>query len=103
MEDHKFYVGDKLWLYIYKEKLQGEIKKLNPVRYGPFEIIEQVNENAFKKKIPLYMQISSMVNVENLKFFKPSMLDEEEENQVIPVVEHLAPHGLEELKEDKVS
>jgi hypothetical protein len=80
IEDHKFHVGDKVWLHLYKEQLQGEIKKLKPLRYGPFEIIEQVNENAFRLKLPSYMQINSVVNVENLKLFEPSMLDEEEEH-----------------------
>jgi hypothetical protein len=78
------------------------MKKLKPLRYGPFEIIEQVNENAFRLKLPPYMQINSVVNVENLKLFKPSMLDEEEEHQVLPTIEDLAPHGIEELKEDIV-
>jgi hypothetical protein len=55
-----------------------ETKKLNPFRYGSFEIIEQVNENAFIMKLPTYMQINSMVNMENLNMFEPSMLDEEE-------------------------
>ena len=76
--------------------------KLMPLRYGPFEIIEQVNENAFRLKLPRYMNIISMVNMENLKLFKPSMVDEEEEHQVLPTVEDLAPHGLEELKENTV-
>jgi hypothetical protein len=83
-EDHKFCVGDKVWLYLSKERLQGAMKKLKPLRYGPFEIIEQVNENAFKLKLPPYMQINSVVNMEYLKLFEPSMLDEEEENQVLP-------------------
>jgi len=48
------------------------------------------------------MQISSVVNVEYFKLFERSMLDEEEEHQVLPTVEYLAPHGIEELKEDPV-
>jgi hypothetical protein len=40
--------------------------------------------------------------MENLKLFKSSMLDEREEHQVLTNVEYLAPHGLEELKEDIV-
>jgi hypothetical protein len=48
------------------------------------------------------MQINSAVNVEYLNLFEPSMLDEEEERQVIPTVEDLAPHGPEEFKEKMV-
>lgn len=29
--DHKFQVGEKVWLYISKERLQGEGKKLKPI------------------------------------------------------------------------
>ena len=86
-DNHKFGVGDKVWIYLNKERLQWETKKLKPLRYGPFEIIEQVNENAFRLNLPPYMQISSVVNVEYLKLFEPSMLDEEEEHQVLPIME----------------
>jgi hypothetical protein len=99
-KDHKFNVREKVWLYLYKERLQGETKKLKPLRYGPFEIIEQVNENTFKLNITPYMHIILVDNVEYLKLFEPSMPDEEEEHQVLPTVEELAPHGLTELKED---
>jgi len=40
--------------------------------------------------------------MENLKLFEPSILDEEEEHHVLPFFEGLAPHVLEELKEDTV-
>jgi hypothetical protein len=36
------------------------------------------------------MHIYSVVNVENLKLYEPSMLDQEEE-QVVPSIEDLAP------------
>jgi hypothetical protein len=48
------------------------------------------------------MKISSVVNVENLKLFEPSMLYEEEEHQVLLTIKDFAPHGLEELNEDIV-
>jgi hypothetical protein len=89
-------------LSLCKERLQGEIKQLKPLRYEPFYITEQVSKNTFRLKLPPYMQINSVVNVENLKLFEPSMLDEEEEHQVLPTIEDLEPHGNEELKEDIV-
>ena len=91
-----------MWIYLCRERLQGASKKLKHLRYGPFEIIEQVNENAFGLKIPPYMQINSVVNVEYLKLFEPSMLDEEEEHQDLPTTKEFAPHGIEELKEDPI-
>jgi hypothetical protein len=60
---------------------------VKPLRYGPFDIIEQVNENNFRLRLLPYMHINSVVNVEYLKIFEPSMLDEEEKHQVLPIVE----------------
>jgi len=50
--DHKFHVGDHGWLQISKERLQGPSKKLKTIRYGPFEIVDQVSENAFRLNLP---------------------------------------------------
>jgi hypothetical protein len=58
-----------------------------------------VNENAFTLKLHPYMKINSVVNMEYLKLFKYFMLDEEEEHHILPTVEDLAPHALEDLKE----
>jgi hypothetical protein len=41
------------------------------------------------------------VNVENLKLYNPSMLDQEEE-QVLPSIEYLAPDAQEELEYDTI-
>ena len=72
--DHKFQVGDKVWLHIRKERLQGEGKKLKPIHYGPFRILENIGENVFKLDFPSYMQIYSIVNVENLRFYEPPLI-----------------------------
>ena len=45
--DHHFKVGDQVWLYISKERLKGEGKKLKSIRYGPFKIVEKIGDNAF--------------------------------------------------------
>jgi hypothetical protein len=47
-------------------------------RYGPFEVLEKVGYNCYKLSLPPYMHIYSVGNVENLKLYEPSMLDEEE-------------------------
>ena len=64
---HQFQVGDEVWLYISKERLQGEGKKLKPIRYGPFTILEKIGNNAFKLDLPSYKQIYSVFNVKNLR------------------------------------
>jgi hypothetical protein len=45
------------------------------------------------------IQIYAVVNVDNIKCYDPSMLDQEEE-QVLPSIEDLAPNVQEELEED---
>jgi len=51
-----------------------------------------VGENAFQMDLPPYMGIYSVANLENLKLFEPSMLDEDEEaGAILPSIEDLVP------------
>jgi len=59
--------------------MQGEGKKLKPIRYGPFQILEKIGENAFHLDLPSYMHISSIVNVDFLRLFEPSLIEDPEE------------------------
>lgn len=54
---HSFQVGDQVWLYISKERLQGEGKKLKPTRYGPSKILDKIGENAFRRSTSLYANL----------------------------------------------
>ena len=45
--DHQFNVGDKVWLYISKDRMKGEGKKPKPIKYGPFKILEKIGNNDF--------------------------------------------------------
>jgi len=58
--EHSFQVGDQIWLYISKDIMQGEGKKLKPIRYGPFTILEKIGENYFRLDLPAYMHIYSV-------------------------------------------
>ena len=82
--------------------MKGEGKKLKPIRYGPFEILEKIGTNAFCLKLPPYMQIYSVVNVENLKLYEPPMIMDEEANVQIPSVDDLAPEYMRELQDDVI-
>ena len=87
--DHDFHVGDQVWLYISKERLQSEGKKLKPIRYGPFKILEKIGNNTFRLDLPPYTQIYSIVNVEKLGLYEPPMIVDQEENFQIPSIEDL--------------
>ena len=74
--EHSFQVGDQVWLYISKQRLQGDGKNLKPIRYGPFKILDKIGENAFRLVLPAYMQIYSIINVENLRLYEPSLIED---------------------------
>jgi hypothetical protein len=95
--DHQFQVGDRVWLHINKERLKGEDKKFKPIHYGPFTILEKSGIDAFLLDLPPYMQIYSVVNIENLKLFEPPMIMDQDEEVSIPSVDEFAPEYLDEL------
>ena len=78
--DHQFQVGDEVWLYISKERLQAEGKKLKLIHYGPFKILEKIGNNAFKLDLLSYMKIYSIVNVENLRLYEPPLIEDQGES-----------------------
>jgi len=77
--EHSFQVGDQVCLYISKDRMQGEDKKLKPIRYGPFKILEKISENAFCLDLPSYLHIYSVVNADCLRLFEPSLIEDPEE------------------------
>lgn len=82
--------------------MQGEGKKLKLIRYGPFTILEKIGQNAFRLDLPAYMHIYSLINVENLRLFEPSLIEDPEEKSQLPSIDDLLPEYLNELQEDTV-
>jgi len=98
--EHSFQVGDQVWLYISKYRLQGEGKKLKPIRYGPFKVLEKIGENAFRLDLPAYMHIYSVVNADNLRLFEPSLIEDPEKQSQFPSIDDLLLEYLNELQKD---
>ena len=46
--DHHFQIGDRVWLHISKYRLQGEGRKLKPIKYVTFTMLDQVGNDAFQ-------------------------------------------------------
>ena len=80
--------------------MQGEGKKLKPIRYGPFKIIKKVGNNAFQLDFPSYMQMYSFFNVEKLRLYEPPLIDDQGSDVQLPSIEDFSPEFLDELKED---
>ena len=89
--DHKFQVGDEVWLYLSKEILQGEGKNLKPIRYDPFKNLEKIGTNAFKLDFPPYIQIYFVVSVENLRLFEPPLIDNQGEHVQLQSIDDFSP------------
>ena len=79
--------------------MQGEGKNLKPICYGPFNIIKKVGNNAFQLDFPSYMQMYSVVNVENLSLYELPLIDDQESDVQLPSIEDFMPEFLDELKE----
>lgn len=84
--DHDFKMGDQVWLYISKERLQVEGINLKPIIYGPIKILEEIGNNSFRLDLPPYMQIYFVVKVENMRLCEPPMINDHEENVQIPYI-----------------
>ena len=80
--------------------MQGEGKKLKPILYGPFKIIEKVGNNAFQLDFPSYMQMYLVVNVENIHLYEPPLIDDQGSDVQLPSIGYFSPEFLDELKED---
>ena len=99
-EDHTFQVGDRVWLYLPKERFKEKERKIKPLRYGPYLITEKLGANVFLLDLPSYMGLHPMFNVDKLKLFEPSLLDEIEEVQRHPDI--VIPDFASPLDEDKI-
>jgi hypothetical protein len=62
--------------------------------------LEKNGTNDFHLDIPPYMNIYSVVNVDNLKLFEPPTIMDQDEEVSIPSVDEFAPEYLDELQED---
>ena len=77
--------------------MQGEGKKLKPIRYRPFKILERIGENAFCLDLSTYMHIYSVINVDCLRLFEPLMIEDPKEQGQLPSINDLLPEYLNEL------
>jgi len=62
-----FQPGDLVWIHLRKERFSSKRKtKLMPRADGPFEILERVNDNAYKVDLPEDYGVSATFNVAEL-------------------------------------
>ena len=53
--------------------MQGDHSKLQQRKYGPYQIVKKINNNAYVVDLPSWMGISKMSNVVDFILFQPDM------------------------------
>jgi len=75
-KEHKhviFQPGDWVWVHMRKERFPTHRKsKLQPRGDGPFQILERINDNAYKVDLPGEYGLSATFNVYDLTLFDVS-------------------------------
>nr|KYP48894.1 Transposon Ty3-G Gag-Pol polyprotein [Cajanus cajan] len=65
-----FEVGDWVWLHLRKDRFPTQrMSKINPRGDGPFQVLQKINDNAYKLDLPSEYGISSSFNVWDLTPF----------------------------------
>ncbi|KAH9653391.1 Endonuclease [Citrus sinensis] len=63
----EFQVGDFVWIILTKDRFSvGEYNKLSARKIGPLEIIEKINPNAYRLKLPSHIRTADVFNVKHL-------------------------------------
>uniref|UniRef100_A0A2N9IMV7 CCHC-type domain-containing protein n=1 Tax=Fagus sylvatica TaxID=28930 RepID=A0A2N9IMV7_FAGSY len=65
-----FEPGDWVWVHMHKERFPAHRRtKLHPRGDGPFQILEKINDNAYKVDLPGEYKVSATFNVSDLSPF----------------------------------
>ena len=64
--------------------------------------MEKIGDNSFKLDFPSYMQIYSVVNVENLRLYKPPLIQDQGEHVQIHYIEEFSLEYLDEIQQDTI-
>ncbi|KAH9803208.1 hypothetical protein KPL71_001674 [Citrus sinensis] len=63
----EFQVGDLVWVVLTKDRFSvGEYNKLSTRNIGPLKIIEKINHNAYRLKLPSHIRTADVFNVKHL-------------------------------------
>lgn len=78
-------MGDLVWVHLSKEKFpKGRGGKIQPRADGPFQVLERINDNAYKIELPSHYNASTTFNVVDLSPFVPDK-DDPFESRTSPV------------------
>jgi hypothetical protein len=74
----EFEEGDFVWAILTKDRFPvREYNKLGARKLGPIEIIEKINPNAYRLKLPSHIKTFDVVNIKHLVLFINDSSDED--------------------------
>lgn len=66
-----FEPGDLVWVYLTKERLLlRDYNKLKSKKLGPVEVVERINPNVYRVRLPSHLRTSDVFNIKHLSPFK---------------------------------
>lgn len=67
-----FEVGDKVWAFLTKDRMPAHAyNKLKAKKIGRLEVLERIDDNAYRLQLPSYINTSDVFNVCHLSRFLP--------------------------------
>ena len=77
----EFEVGDFVWAVLTKDRFSvGEYNKLAAKKVDPLEVLEKINPNAYRLKLPSHIRTADVFNVKHLV---PCFDDSEQEDAIV--------------------
>ena len=71
-------VGDFVWAVLTKDRFSvGEYNKLSARKIGPVEVVEKINANAYRLKLPSHIRTTDVFNVKHLIPYRGDNSDDE--------------------------
>ena len=88
----EFEVGNFVWAVLTKDRFPvGEYNKLSAKKIGPVEVVEKINPNAYRLKLPSHVRTADVFNVKHLIPFTADSSDEDDGSNSWP--NFLSPGG----------
>ena len=93
----EYKVGNKVWLSTKDLKINRPSRKLAEQQLRPFKIIKVISPNTVKLKLPISFKIHDVINVSQVRLYKPPI-----EGQQITPPEAIEVEGTPEYKVEEV-
>ncbi|PKI42324.1 hypothetical protein CRG98_037295 [Punica granatum] len=75
----EFETGDFVWAVLTKDRFSvGDYHKLAARKIGPVEIVEKINSNAYRLKLPSHIRTADVFNVKHLIPYTCDSLDDDD-------------------------